>query len=38
VNDALALLVDLGWLAASRTDTGGRPATAYTVNPRGLSA
>jgi len=35
VNDALALLVDLGWLAASRTDTGGRPATAYTVNPRG---
>lgn len=38
VNDALALLVDLGWLAASRTDTGGRPGTAYTVNPRGLSA
>jgi hypothetical protein len=37
VNDALALMVDLGWLAVSRTDTGGRPAAVYTINPRGLS-
>lgn len=38
VADALALLVDLGWLSASRTGTGGRPGTAYTVNPRGISS
>lgn len=37
VNDALALLLDFGWLVAARTDTGGRPSVVYTVNPRGLS-
>ena len=37
VADALGLLVELGWLAASRSDTGGRPGTVYDANPRGLS-
>lgn len=37
VTDALGLLVELGWLAASKSETGGRPGTAYTVNPRGLA-
>ncbi len=36
VADALGLLVELGWLAASRSDTGGRPGTVYDTNPRGL--
>lgn len=36
VADALRLLVDFDWLTTTtRTDTGGRPATIYTVNPRG---
>jgi len=37
VADALGLLVDLGWLAVSTEETGGRRATVYTANPRGLS-
>jgi putative DNA primase/helicase len=38
VADALRLLVDYDWLTTTtRTDTGGRPATAYTVNPRGFA-
>lgn len=38
VGDALRLLVDYDWLTATtRTDTGGRPATIYTVNPRGFA-
>jgi putative DNA primase/helicase len=36
VADALRLLVDFDLLTTTtRTDTGGRPATIYTVNPRG---
>jgi putative DNA primase/helicase len=36
VADALRLLVDYEWLTTTtRTDTGGRPATIYSVNPRG---
>jgi putative DNA primase/helicase len=36
VADALRLLVDFDWLTTTtRTDTGGRPATIYSVNPRG---
>lgn len=37
VADALRLLVDLGWLAVSTEETGGRRATVYEANPRGLS-
>lgn len=38
VADALRLLVDYDWLTTTtRTDTGGRPATIYTVNPRGFA-
>lgn len=37
VAEALGLLVELGWLAATKTDTGGRPGTVYEVNPRGLA-
>jgi len=37
VAEALGLLVELGWLAASKTDTGGRPGTVYAVNPRGFA-
>lgn len=37
VADALTLLVELGWLKATTTDTGGRPGTVYTVNPRGAA-
>jgi DNA-binding PadR family transcriptional regulator len=38
VADALRLLVDFDWLTTTtRTDTGGRPATTYTVNPRGCA-
>jgi hypothetical protein len=36
VADALPLLVDLDWLVATRTETGGRPATVYEANPKGL--
>ena len=36
VREALNLLVELDWLEASRVETGGRPATVYQVNPRGL--
>ncbi len=36
VADALGLLVERGWLAVTKTDTGGRPGTLYVVNPRGL--
>jgi len=35
VADALRLLVDFDWLAATRTETLGRTATLYSVNPRG---
>ena len=37
VADALGLLVDLGWLSVTKTDTGGRPGTVYVVNPMGLA-
>lgn len=38
VADALRLLVDFDWLTTTtRTDTGGRPATIYTVNPKGFA-
>ena len=37
VADALRLLVDYDWLTTTRNDTGGRPATIYTVNPRGFA-
>lgn len=37
VADALRLLVDYDWLVATRTETPGRPATLYTVNPRGCA-
>lgn len=36
VADALGLLVELDWLAASKSETGGRPGTVYAVNPRGV--
>jgi DNA-binding PadR family transcriptional regulator len=36
VVDALRLLVDLDWLAATRTETRGRPGTVYEANPKGL--
>ena len=32
---ALAYLEDMDWLKAARVQTEGRPATVYTVNPRG---
>jgi putative DNA primase/helicase len=38
VRDALRLLVDLDWLGETRGQTGGRPSTVYTVNPRGVAA
>ena len=39
VADALRLLVDFDWLAmTTKTDTGGRPATTYTANPRGFQS
>lgn len=34
VKSGLDLLVDLDWLAASTEQTGGRPRTTYTINPR----
>ena len=38
VADALRLLVEFDWLASTTcTDTGGRPATIYSVNPRGCA-
>lgn len=37
VADALATLVELDWLVASKSETGGRPGTVYAVNPRGLA-
>lgn len=37
VANALSLLVELNWLSISRTETLGRPATVYHVNPRGFS-
>jgi len=36
VGAALALLVDLDWLAAEVVSTGGRPKTIFTANPKGL--
>jgi putative DNA primase/helicase len=37
VGNALRLLIDYGWLRETRRDdTGGRAATVYHVNPRGL--
>jgi putative DNA primase/helicase len=36
VADALQLLVDLDWLATTRIETGGRTATVYHANPKGL--
>ncbi|OQX07273.1 MAG: hypothetical protein BWK76_25095 [Desulfobulbaceae bacterium A2] len=39
VQDALRLLVDLEWLRENRrTDTGGRHATVYEVNPKAVTA
>lgn len=38
VADALSLLVELDWLGVSRRETGGRAATVYQANPRGLPA
>lgn len=38
VADALRLLVDYDWLTATRTDTPGRTATIYSVNPRGFQS
>ena len=35
VSAALAYLVDVDWLKAKTVKTDGRPATLYTVNPRG---
>jgi len=35
VGAALAYLVDTDWLRAATVKTNGRPATVYTVNPRG---
>jgi putative DNA primase/helicase len=35
VSVALAYLVDVDWLKAEVVKTDGRPATLYTVNPRG---
>lgn len=38
VADALRLLVDFDWLTTTtNTDTGGRPATTFVVNPRGCA-
>lgn len=37
VAEALGLLVELDWLATTKTDTGGRPGTVYTANPRGFA-
>ena len=34
VNDALGLLVELGWLSEYAEKTGGRPITAFEINPR----
>ena len=34
VNDALGLLVELGWLSEYAEETGGRPTTAFEINPR----
>ena len=36
VNTGLAALRDADWLAASEVQTGGRPSTVYTVNPKAL--
>ena len=38
VADALQLLADLDWLAVHVRDTGGRTATVYEANPKGLGA
>lgn len=32
----LRVLVDYDWLSENRTETGGRPATVYRINPRGM--
>lgn len=37
VAEALQLLVDLGWLTATKISTGGRPSTIYESNPKGLA-
>lgn len=38
VADALRLLVDLDWLCCKQQETGGRTATVYQANPRGLKS
>jgi putative DNA primase/helicase len=38
VRDALALLVDLDWLAVHTRETAGRTATVFEANPRGLAS
>lgn len=38
VADALTLLTELNWLSATKIETGGRPGTEYTANPRGFVA
>lgn len=38
VADALSMLVELDWLMATKIETGGRPGTEYTANPRGIAA
>ena len=35
---ALELLVELDWLATTRNKTGGREATVYYANPKGLQS
>ena len=35
---ALELLVELDWLATTRIKTGGREATVYHANPKGLQS
>ncbi|MBL1264522.1 YfjI family protein [Candidatus Methylomicrobium oryzae] len=37
VADALRLLVELDWISETRKETGGRTATVYAANPRGLA-
>ena len=35
IGAGLDLLDDLGWIKSSKSNTGGRPKTTYTINPRG---
>lgn len=36
IKAGLELLADLDWIAAETSETGGRPRTAYAINPRAL--